>query len=251
MDDNPESDVCPRNADGGFYRTIVENSGEAIIIVHDGKIKFCNSRALALCGYSRTEILRLSWTDLIHPDDRKVVRKECRKSRQEGQAIGPHSFRIHDKQGSLKWLELNREPIKWNGKNAILAFISDVTERKRLESQFFQAQKMEAVGRLAGGIAHDFNNFLTVILGYTELLERDELKNFVVTSNVQAIREAAKKASTLTQNLLAFSRKQHLDQLYSLFQTIASLFNTWKVPTERLMLSLIPTSTNTEDKTTA
>ena len=85
-----------------------------------------------------------------------------------------------------------------------------ISARKRLESQFLQAQKMEAVGRLAGGIAHDFNNFLTVILGYTELLEKEKFQKLTINSNVQAIREAAQKASTLTQNLLAFSRKQHL-----------------------------------------
>ena len=211
MEDEPKTNVSPRNVDDELYRTIVESSGEAIIIVHDGRIKFCNTRALDLSGYSRTEIRRLSWIDLIHPDDREVILSECKKSRQSEQPVSPYSFRIHDKQGTLKWLELNHEPIKRNGRNAVLAFISDITERKRLESQFFQAQKMEAVGRLAGGIAHDFNNLLTVILGYTELLEEEEFQKITVASNVQAIREAAQKASTLTQNLLAFSRKQRLE----------------------------------------
>jgi PAS domain S-box-containing protein len=210
MDHKPKTGVSPRSADDELYRTIVESSGEAIIIVHDRRIKFCNSRALALSGYSEKEIQSLSWVDLIHPDDRDVVRKECKKSRQGERPGSPYSFRIHDKRGTLKWLELNHEPIKWNGRNAVLAFISNVTARKRLESQFFQAQKMEAVGRLAGGIAHDFNNFLTVILGYTELLEKEEFQKLTTTANIQAIREAAQKASTLTQNLLAFSRKQHL-----------------------------------------
>lgn len=210
MDYKPKTNVSPRSADDELYRKIVENSGEAIVIVHDHTIKFCNSRALALSGYSWTEILRLSWIDLVHPDDREVLPKECRQTGPGEQPVNRYSFRIHDKLGILKWLELNHEPIKWNGRKAVLAFISDVTARKRLESQFFQAQKMEAVGRLAGGIAHDFNNFLTVILGYTELLEKEEFQKLAVTSNIQAIREAAQKASTLTQNLLAFSRKQHL-----------------------------------------
>ncbi len=210
MDHKPKNNVSPGSANDELYRTIVESSGEAIIIVQARGIKFCNSRALALSGYSEKEILGLSWIDLIHPDDRDVVPKECNKSRQGEQPGSPYSFRIHDKQGTLKWLELNHEPIKWNGRNAVLAFISDISARKRLESQFLQAQKMEAVGRLAGGIAHDFNNFLTVILGCTELLENEEFQKFTITSNVQAIREAAQKAATLTQNLLAFSRKQHL-----------------------------------------
>jgi len=211
MEDEPKTKIAARSAEDGLYRTIVESSGEAIIIVHDGRIEFFNTKALELSGYSRTEIRLLSWIELIHPDDREMMLSECNRSTLSEQRVSPHSFRIIDKQGTVKWLELNHEPIRWNGVNATLAFISDITERKRLEAQFLQAQKMEAVGRLAGGIAHDFNNLLTVILGYTELLEREELKNFVVTSNVQAIREAAQKASTLTQNLLAFSRKQRLE----------------------------------------
>jgi nitrogen-specific signal transduction histidine kinase/CheY-like chemotaxis protein len=93
----------------------------------------------------------------------------------------------------------------------IVIILNDVSERKRMEAQFLQAQKMEAVGQLAGGIAHDFNNLLTIIKGYSqlslmELKESDPLKR-----NIEEIRKAADRASDLTRQLLAFSRRQILE----------------------------------------
>jgi signal transduction histidine kinase/CheY-like chemotaxis protein len=140
-----------------------------------------------------------------------MVLWECDRCSAGGEEPGIYTLRIQDRHGSPKWLEIHHRKILWDGTDASLVFFRDITERKHLESQFLQAQKMEAVGRLAGGIAHDFNNFLTVILGYTELLEQETTHQGGDSTNVQAIREAAKKASALTQKLLAFSRKQHLE----------------------------------------
>ncbi|UCF95842.1 MAG: PAS domain S-box protein [Spirochaetaceae bacterium] len=203
--------MSTQTADEQLHRTIVENAGEAIIVLQNKRISFCNTKAVTLSGYSKTDIQRLPWLDFVHPDDREMVLSECVKARRRKEHTGTYSLRIHAKGGNLKWLELHHKRITWNGRSAVLAFVSDITERKRLEAQFLQAQKMEAVGRLAGGIAHDFNNVLTIILAYTELLEGEELKKTTVKMKLQAIREAASKASTLTQNLLAFSRKQHLE----------------------------------------
>jgi nitrogen-specific signal transduction histidine kinase/CheY-like chemotaxis protein len=87
----------------------------------------------------------------------------------------------------------------------------DVTERRTLEEQFQQAQKMEAVGRLAGGVAHDFNNLLTVILGYCEMLLADRDRNDPRQSDIAEIQKAGTRAADLTRQLLAFSRKQIIE----------------------------------------
>src|SRR5207245_2081843 len=86
-----------------------------------------------------------------------------------------------------------------------------VTERRVLEEQFRQAQKMEAVGRLAGGVAHDFNNLLTVINGYIEVLLEQTEGSHPFRQKIETIQQAADRATTLTRQLLAFSRKQFLE----------------------------------------
>ncbi len=91
------------------------------------------------------------------------------------------------------------------------SFVRDVTERKDLEAQLFQAQKMEAIGRLAGGVAHDFNNILTAIIGYADLLEADLGGDHPSSGDVKEIRASGQRAATLTRQLLAFSRKQVLE----------------------------------------
>ncbi len=117
--------------------------------------------------------------------------------------------------------------------DGILELIAeDITERRALEDQVRQAQKMEAVGRLAGGVAHDFNNLLTVINGYTEVLIDETYKKPALRENVEAIQHAAERASSLTSQLLAFSRKQVLElKITDLNQIVSSL--------ERLLRPLI------------
>jgi two-component system cell cycle sensor histidine kinase/response regulator CckA len=194
--------------DEQLCRRIVENSREAIVLVHGARIRYCNPRALELCGYSWEELRWLSWPRLIHPDDRKTV---LHGGPAGEDAAASRTVRMYDREGRLKWLEIKLEAADWNGRSTVLAFASDITERKRLEQQFIQAQKMEAVGRLAGGVAHDFNNFLTVILGYAELLEGAAGQAAEAVENIRAIRATARKAAALTQGLLAFSRNQRLD----------------------------------------
>ena len=87
----------------------------------------------------------------------------------------------------------------------------DVTARRELEAQYRQAQKMEAIGRLAGGVAHDFNNLLTVIIGYSELLLADLDRTITRQADIEEIRKAGERAAGLTRQLLAFSRKQILE----------------------------------------
>jgi signal transduction histidine kinase len=114
------------------------------------------------------------------------------------------------KDGSLLEVAAVSNPIEFHGRRARLVLANDVSETKRLEALLWQAQKMEAVGRLAGGVAHDFNNLLGVITGYSELLLKDLGPQHPGWKRVEQIQKAAERAAGLTRQLLAFSRKQVL-----------------------------------------
>ena len=111
-----------------------------------------------------------------------------------------------------------------SGNKQIVGVLRDITEYKRLEAQFLQSQKMEAIGVLAGGVAHDFNNLLNVINGYTELILEDLDSESPLSKDVAQIRDAGKRAATLTSQLLAFGRKQIMQpEILDLNQVIANM----------------------------
>ena len=121
-------------------------------------------------------------------------------------------YRIIRPDGRVRWIEVNGKADFDNAGRPIRGFgmIRDVTERHRLEEEFLQAQKMEAVGRLSGGVAHDFNNILMVITGYGDLLKAQFESDERLRPMIEAILEAANRAASLTHQMLAFSRKQVL-----------------------------------------
>lgn len=188
------------------YRSVVTNANDAIFITQDGFIKFPNPSTLAMTGYSEEEYARIPFADLIHPEDREMVLDRHQRRLRGEDVPNPYSFRIINKSGEEMWIHLNAVLTEWEKRPAVLCFARDVTDHKRLETQFQQAQKMEAVGTLAGGIAHDFNNLLQSILGYTEILLMDDRLNHA-SQDLQQIKRAAERGGELTQQLLTFSRK--------------------------------------------
>ena len=163
-----------------------------------------NDAALRHYGWSREEFLAMRITDIRPPEDVGVLLEHLRE--RVGSPV-PGVWRHQRKDGSLLDVEITAGQIELDGREAVLVLSHDVTERLRLEARLAQAEKMEAIGRLAGGVAHDFNNLLTVISGYASILgqqvgEREELSE---------IAHAAEQASALTRQLLAFSRRQVLN----------------------------------------
>jgi two-component system, cell cycle sensor histidine kinase and response regulator CckA len=196
-----------------LFRLITENAADMIAVVDsEGKRLYNSPSYERVLGYTRQELKEMSPYDWIHPEDQARVKDAARELQQTG-AGHRIEYRMRHKDGTWRILESTGSVISGpHGRSGNLVTVNrDVTARRKLEEQFRQVLKMEAVGRLSGGIAHDFNNILGVIIGYSELLrERLDAKDPLV-SCVDEILAAGRRGASLIRQLLAFSRQQVLE----------------------------------------
>ncbi len=195
------------------YRSFVENAPFGILrTTPDGQIVQANPALVKMLGYdSEEEVLGLRMvTDVYRlPEDREEATAWCQRQdsvqgvevdwkHRDGKCftIRCDAHVVRDSDGNLEFLE---------------GFVEDISERRAMEMQLRQGQKMEAIGRLAGGIAHDFNNLLGVIIGYGDLLSEQIRADSPLHGPVEQIKKAGDRASALTRQLLAFSRQQVLE----------------------------------------
>jgi PAS domain S-box-containing protein len=157
------------------------------------------------------------WVALIEPEDLPAVLEDFNRSLKDGEFIS--EWRIILPNGDTRWVNTRAKlfydeqgiPLRMVGVNMDVTEHKEAeTERRNLEAQLLQSQKMESIGRLAGGVAHDFNNLLTAILGYSQLLQRRVGGNEALLGEISEVIKAAQRAENLTRQLLAFSRKQTL-----------------------------------------
>ena len=154
-------------------RSLLECSSDLIMLIDaEGRFKYLNPSFATTLGFPVDESINRSGFDLVWPDDLRAARNAFGQVLQLApDVVMPWQLRARCADGSWRWLEgTTTNHLDDPAIRGIVINCRDVTDRKRLEEQFRQAQKMEAIGRLAGGIAHDFNNLLTVINGYRELL---------------------------------------------------------------------------------
>ncbi len=187
-------------------------SPEPITIANlsDGRYLDVNESFLRTTGYRREEVIGRTSLELRfweRPEDRARLVAML----EEQGSVRDLEITFRTKSGEQRTALDSAEIIEVAGQKCIIAFFKDITERKFLEQQLRQAQKMEAVGRLSGGIAHDFNNLLGVIIGYSELLGERVVEHASLRKNVEEIKKAGHRAADLTRQLLAFSRQQVLD----------------------------------------
>ena len=180
-----------------------------LITDHQGKIEYVNPAFEALTGYSRDELVGNTPRLLKSGEQGSETYQDLWRTLLSGK-VYRGIFVNRRKNGELYYAEESICPIR-NAAGEITHFIAngrDLTERRRLEGQLVQAQKMDAIGRLAGGVAHDFNNLLTIITSYSELALDAVPENSPLEAKIQEILLAARRAAELTRQLLAFSRKQ-------------------------------------------
>ena len=190
------------------YRLLIENANDGIFILQDDLVKFPNPKIQELTGYSEEELSRISFEVLIHPEDREeALSRHDSVLRQKEPPPGPYTFKLQTKGEDVLWVQLNAVPIVWEDKRAVLHFLRDVTEQKKLEHQFYQAQKMESIKTLAGGIAHEFNNLLMGVQGNTTLMLMDTKPVHPFSERLKNIEESVKRGANLTRQLLGFARE--------------------------------------------
>ena len=213
--DGPAQRTAGDGSDAG-YRAALDAAPNAIVAVDDaGAIVYANPRVLTTFGHEPSELLgrhiELLIPERVHARHRQHRARYLVEHHARPMGIGMDLWgRRRD--GSEFPVEISLAPVETADGLRVFATVVDITQRKALEDQLLQGQKMESIGRLAGGIAHDFNNMLSAISGYTELLLDDIVADDVspddIRTSVEAIRDAAERATVLTGQLLSFARRQ-------------------------------------------
>ncbi len=174
-----------------------------------------NQRYADIVGYPIEELKKMTFRDITHPEDLDKDLELFLQLSQGKLRFYTIEKRYLRKDRAVVWVNITVSAIAREGGGKpqyCMAVIEDITEKKRLEAQLRQSQKMEAIGQLSGGIAHDFNNILTVIKGRVSLLQSTPDFTAEVTESVGEIADAANRAAALTRQLLAFSRRQVMQQ---------------------------------------
>jgi two-component system, cell cycle sensor histidine kinase and response regulator CckA len=196
-----------------YFKSLIEQALDIIAVLDaEGAIRYASPSVFPLLGYVPEEVVGRRMLDLVHADDAGTTLRVFAEGVATGKGGRLLELRFRHKDGSYRILEaIGRYLLDDPVVRGVVINARDVTERRSLERQLLQAQKMEAVGRLAGGIAHDFNNVLTAILGYVALMLDGLPTLSPLRPDLEEIRTAADRAAGLTRQLLAFSRKQVLD----------------------------------------
>jgi two-component system cell cycle sensor histidine kinase/response regulator CckA len=192
------------------FREFAEHIQESFFVTEpDGRVSYVSPTWSKIWGRPPAEGLDPKiWFDAIHPEDRAVVAatQELVRSGQADEA----TFRVLRPDGSIRWVRGRAYPVR-DASGAVIRIVGvseDVTQLRHAEEQFNQAQKLEAVARLAGGVAHDFNNLLTVMMAEADFALRCSWIDAEVKESLENIRGASEQAAGLTKQLLLFSRRQ-------------------------------------------
>ena len=204
----------------GQIRTLLDSAPDAILLSDiSGTIYMANKKAQQLFDMTSEEFLNATIETLVPIELRKhhaALREKYAENPQERVMSMGTDFKAQKANGATFDAEISLSPITIKGKQHVISIIRDITERKKLENDVRQSQKMDALGKLTGNLAHDFNNFLTTIIGNLDLskllLEQPDIDKLKLEEKLNAAVSASEKASKLTRRLLTFSRQQPVSE---------------------------------------
>ena len=199
------------------YRTVVESAHDGVgVIGDDYRFKYANERLGEIMGYSREELVGMDFRDCLDENSKELVIDRFVR-RQRGEEVSPrYEFSILRKDGEIRNVEISSTIVKdLKGGINTISYLKDITEKKRMEEQLLQNEKLRALGEMASGVAHDFNNALAAILGNTQILlyaaKEEDLKK-----TLRTIEKVAKDSAQTVRRLQDFTRKGIHKELFKL-----------------------------------
>ena len=239
------SDLTERERSVNLLHTVMGSVNDAILTINSrGIVQMANPATERMFGYPVSQLIggniRKLMPEPYQSEHDSYLQNFIRSRIAKVIGIG-REVTGKKSDGTTFPLELTVTEFQLESAQHFTGVLRDITARKRLEAQFLQSQKMEAVGRLAGGIAHDFNNLLTIIIGYSDLILEDLTPDDINREGIMAVRDAGERAARLTQQLLAFSRKAVIEpkivDLNELVEESAKLFR--RLIGEDILLSVV------------
>ena len=192
------------------FRSLIENASDMITVMnHEAVIRYQSPSAERILGYSPDEMIGQSAFSYVHPDDMAKTREALGRAMQQPGVLVTLAVRLKHRDGSWRLIEAIGRNIRYDrAERQIVLNSRDITQASKLEEQLRQSQKMEAIGQLSGGVAHDFNNILTVVQMHLAQFESHPALPADLKEPVLEIKQFTERASNLTRQLLAFSRRQ-------------------------------------------
>ncbi len=198
------------------YRRVVEGAMDGVLIVgSDYRFKFVNGRLGEILGYTEAELIGMDFREVLAPESKALVEDRYLR-RQRGEEV-PHryEFNVIRKDGAIRQVEISANLMKDpEGRLLTIAFLKDITEKKKMEEQLLQAEKLRALGEMASGVAHDFNNALASILGNTQLLLYT-VEDKEVRESLKTIEKVAKDSAQTVKRLQEFTRRKGQEELFA------------------------------------
>ena len=192
------------------FRLLIENASDIVTVINaEGIIRFQSPSVTRILGFQPEEMVNRSAFDFLHPDDKTRVTSAVKSAFANSGLPISVEYRYRHSDGTWRYLQSVGRSIAGEAPYGFMILNSrDISETRKLEEQFRQSQKMEAIGQLAGGVAHDLNNILTVVHMQLDLLKHGDPLTSIQSESVLDIEKASRRAADLTRQLLMFSRRQ-------------------------------------------